>query len=340
MSNKNTSLAVKYRPKCWEDVMGQNTVKHILKNQVDTGTFKQGYLFCGRYGSGKTTCARIFANEINGGPHDIIEIDAATYNSVDQIRLISEEARKKPLVGKYKIFIIDESHMLSQAANNAFLKILEEPPATAIFILATTDPQKMLNTILSRVQRYDFTNIPTEDIVKRLTYIASEENIHIDDTSLRYIAKLAEGGMRDAISMLDKCNSVSDNITLDKVVDALSTVSYHDHLDLLKAMIEKDTQTAVKIVNSAYESGKDMKQFMSQFMWCVCDTCNYFVFNSFNYINIPELPEYTEKLKQLSLDSCLPILTWAKDLYSRIRLESNPKNAIIVEIMLLTQHKE
>ncbi len=236
--------------------------------------------------------------------------------------------------------LVHNCHMLSAAANNAFLKILEEPPATAIFILATTDPQKLLNTILSRVQRYDFTNIPTDDIVKRLKFIADSEKIIIDDVSIRYIAKLAEGGMRDAISMLDKCNSVSDNITLDKVVNALSTVSYHDHLDLLKALIDKDTKAAVSKITNAYEQGKDMKQFMNQFMWCVCDVCNFFVFDSYKYINIPELPEYDAKIRQLSLNDSLKVLEWVRRVCSQIRMDSSPKNAIIVEATLFTQNKE
>lgn len=337
MAGANTSLAVKYRPQTWDDVSGQDTVKQILKHQVDTNTFKQGYLFCGHFGCGKTTCARIFARMINKGAHDVIEIDAATYNSVEQIKVISEEAKKKPLVGSYKIFIIDEAHMLSQAANNAFLKILEEPPATAIFILCTTDPQKLLNTILSRVQRYDFTSIPTDQIVSRLKYIAEQENIIIDDASVKFIAKLANGGMRDAISSLDKVHSVSDKITLSQVAEALSVVSYHEHLDLIRALIQKDTRTATDIICKVSESGKDMKQFLNQFMWTVCDVCNQFIFNSFDYISIPELPEYVDKIRQLDLNSCLPILDWAKTVASGIRNDPNPKNTILVEVMLWTQ---
>ena len=339
MAGANTSLAVKYRPQTWEEVSGQETVKQILKHQVDTCTFKQGYLFCGHFGCGKTTCARIFAKMINGGHHDVIEIDAATYNSVEQIRVIAEEAKKKPLVGKYKIFIIDEAHMLSQAANNAFLKILEEPPATAIFILCTTDPQKLLNTILSRVQRYDFTSIPTEEVVARLKFIAEQEHINIDEPSIRFIAKLANGGMRDAISSLDKVNSVAEVITLQEVADALAVVSYHEHLDLLKFMIDKDSKAATQLICKVAESGKDMKQFINQYMWTVCDVCNQFIFNSFEYVNIPELPEYVDKIKQLDLNSCLPVLDWAKSVAGGIRNDPNPKNNILVEVMLWTQRK-
>lgn len=337
MANNHTSLATKYRPQNFNDVCGQETVKHILQHQLDTKTYKQCYLFAGRFGSGKTTSARIFAKTVNNGNHDIIEIDAATYNSVDQIRVISEEAKKMPLVGKYKIFIIDEAHSLSLAANNALLKILEEPPKTAMFILCTTDPQKMLNTVLSRVQRYDFTSIPTDEVINRLKYIANAESIDIDDASIRYIAKVSGGGMRDAISSLDKCSSMADHITIEEVTKALSVVSYHDHLDLLKSLIDKDSKSACKIIVDTYESGKDMKKFISSFMWCVCDVCNSFVFRSYDYINIPELPEYVDKINKLNLTDCLKILEWAKELNGQIRQEPNPKDAILVEVMLLTQ---
>lgn len=233
--------------------------------------------------------------------------------------------------------LVHNCHSLSLAANNALLKILEEPPKTAMFILCTTDPQKMLNTVLSRVQRYDFTSIPTDQVVSRLKYIADKESIDIDDASIRYIAKISGGSMRDSISNLDKCASVADHIGLEEVTKALSVVSYHSHLDLLRALIDKDSKIACKIVMDTYEAGKDMKKFISSFMWCVCDVCNSFVFNSYDYINIPELPEYVEKINKMNLGDCLKILEWAKDLNGQIRTEPNPKDAIMVEVMLLTQ---
>lgn len=233
--------------------------------------------------------------------------------------------------------LVHNCHSLSLAANNALLKILEEPPKTAMFILCTTDPQKMLNTVLSRVQRYDFTSIPTDEVINRLKYIANAESIDIDDASIRYIAKISGGGMRDAISSLDKCSSVADHITIQEVTKALSVASYHDHLDLLKALIDKDSKSACKIIVDTYESGKDMKKFISSFMRCVCDVCNSFVFNSYDYINIPELPEYVDKINKLNLVDCLKILEWAKELNGQIRQEPNPKDAILVEVMLLTQ---
>lgn len=235
--------------------------------------------------------------------------------------------------------LVHNCHSLSQSANNALLKILEEPPKTAMFILCTTDPQKMLNTVLSRVQRYDFTSIPTDEVISRLRYIADAESIDIDDASIRYIAKISGGSMRDSISNLDKCASVSEHITLNEVTNALAVSSYHDYLDLLISLIRKDSKSACKIIVDTYEAGKDMKKFISSFMWSVCDVCNSYVFNSFDYVNIPELPEYVNKIKTVTLEECLPILEWAKTLNAQIRNETDPKNVILVEVMLLTQAK-
>lgn len=233
--------------------------------------------------------------------------------------------------------LVHNCHMLSAAASNAFLKLLEEPPATSIFVLATTDPQKIISTILSRVQRFDFTAISIDLIADRLKWISEQEGISIDDQSVRFIAKLGNGSMRDAISLLDKVHSVSDKITLPQVTSALAVVSYHDHLDLLKALIDKDVKKAVEVVCKVADAGKDMKQFINQFMWCVCDVCNQFIFNSYDYINIPELPEYTSKISCMKLEQCLPILDWAKHICSDIRNDTNPKNTILVEVMLWTQ---
>ena len=338
MATTNTSLAVKYRPQTWSEVQGQDTVKQILQHQLETKTFKQGYLFCGKYGCGKTTSARIFARAINEGAHDIIEIDAATYNGVDQMRIISEEARKKPLVGKYKIFIIDEAHMITSAGGNAFLKLLEEPPATAIFILATTDPQKMLSTILSRVQRYDFTSIPQEKIVSRLRFIANAEGIDVDDASLAYIAKTSTGSMRNAIVALESCSALKEKLTLSDVTSVLATVGYDDHFNLLKGLLSKDSNSVFGVIQSAYDSGKDMKQFISEFMWTVCDVCNYQIFKSFDYIGIPKLDTYERFLNSVDLTKCLQILSWSKDLNSIIKYEPSPFNMIQVEVMLWLQN--
>jgi DNA polymerase-3 subunit gamma/tau len=174
--NKMETLAVKYRPSVFAEVIGQESIKQILQDQISTKTHKNCYLFTGGAGTGKTTCARIFANEINNGKGSFIEIDAASNNGVDNVREIIDNAKYKSLDSEYKIYIIDECHMLSTGAWNAMLKILEEPPAKTVFILCTTDPQKIPNTILSRVQRYDFQRISLDGIISRLEYIINCEN--------------------------------------------------------------------------------------------------------------------------------------------------------------------
>jgi len=171
------SLAIEYRPKTFDDVTEQDAIKVILKEQLKTGTIKNCYLFCGGAGTGKTTCARIFANEINQFKGNPIEMDAASNNSVEDIRNIIQQAKMQSLDSEYKIYILDECHMLSNSAWNAMLKLIEEPPAKTIFIFATTDPQKIPKTILSRVQRYDFTRISQQGIVSRLKYIIDKENM-------------------------------------------------------------------------------------------------------------------------------------------------------------------
>ena len=644
------SLAVKYRPKSFDDVVEQKAIKDILTDQIETGTFQHSYLFCGPAGCGKTTAARIFANDINGGKGNPIEVDAASNNGVDNVREIIDGARRKPLDSDYKVYIIDECfhkdtlvktplgdrrissikpgdsvynmtgtatvtnvflnhvytnrlccviingeeilttvdhlfftdegwveahnlrrgdvvydyntmsclrsgvsdsgklysknlfdevqeyfdfqnrdrkkgfrtpetadegkqpydesghsqengtdsyrkrelskllsrsrrewalyeapdsfeefvgygvdarvshsnegaqsgapvsyelqsrpglarfeagdrggwcrpqyeiatvarreesqisaeyrvdgveiyergnndelferyfsrgelcaetvemydlevnghpsyfaggvlvhncHMLSTGAWNAMLKLLEEPPKTTVFIMCTTDPQKIPATILSRVQRYNFSKISLNNIVKRLKYIIACEVDEIrneggpdgafsyEEAAIQYIAKLADGGMRDAITMMDKCLSLDPELTIESVVAALGTVDYNVHFDLLFYMESGNITAAAKLIEDVFNSGKDLKQFVKQFQYFVLDVCKYLMFRDFTYVSIPALPEYKSRLEDDDLDMALDVLEWARQLNADIKWESNPK--AIVQTAILLYHKE
>ena len=345
------TLAVKYRPKSFDDVVEQKAIKDILTDQIKTGTFQHSYLFCGPAGCGKTTAARIFANDINGGKGNPIEVDAASNNGVDNVREIIDGARRKSLDSDYKVYIIDECHMLSTGAWNAMLKLLEEPPKTTVFIMCTTDPQKIPATILSRVQRYNFSKISLDNIISRLKFIVNCEDDEVmseggpdgaysyTEEAIQYIAKLADGGMRDAITMLDKCLSLDPDLTIESVVRALGTVDYNTHFELLVKMEMGATDTALKIVENVYNSGKDLKQFLKQFQYFVLDVCKYKLFRDFKYISIPALDEYKQKLEDEDIEMALEVLEWVRQLNSDIKWESNPK-AICQTSIMLFRYKE
>lgn len=248
--------------------------------------------------------------------------------------------------------LVHNCHMLSTGAWNAMLKLLEEPPKTTVFIMCTTDPQKIPATILSRVQRYNFSKISLDNIISRLQYIINCENEDIlseggpdgayyyEDAAVQYIAKLADGGMRDAITMMDKCLSLSPDLTVENVVKALGTVDYNIHFDLLFTMETGAKDTAVKIIEDVYNSGKDLKQFVKQFQYFVLDVCKYKMFNDFKYVSIPALPEYKEKLDDEDLDMALGVLEWARQLNSDIRWESNPKAMTQTAVVLYKAGEE
>ncbi len=327
------TLAVKYRPRTFDDVVAQESIRAILQEQIDTNTFKNSYLFCGPAGCGKTTAARIFANEVNKGKGFPIEVDAASNNGVDDVREIINNAKRKSLDSEYKVYILDEVHMLSTGAWNAMLKLLEEPPSGTVFIMCTTDPQKIPATILSRVQRYDFTKIPYSMIVERLKYISENEAINISDESVDYIAKLADGGMRDAITMLDKCISLSNVVTLETVVSALGAVDYEVHFSLLEALCDYRTTSALEIVEETYLAGKDLKQFMRQFQSFVLDACKFNLFNSAQYLSIPTFKEYLHRLSELDVPHCVEVLEICREINNTIKWESNPK--VIIQSMII-----
>lgn len=346
------ALAIKYRPKTFDDVVEQGSVKQILQEQLRTNTQKNCYLFTGGAGTGKTTCARIFAHEINGQKGNPIEIDAASNNGVENVREIIENAKFKALDAPYKVYIIDECHMLSTGAWNAMLKLIEEPPAQTIFIFCTTDPQKIPATIISRVQRYDFQRITHDSVVNRLKYILDWENedilneggpdgaIAYDMEALGYIAKLADGGMRDAITLLDKCISYSPDITVETVVEALGTINYEVMFELTEALIDMQPGEAVKIVEEAHRSGVDLKQFMKQYSYFVLDAYKYCLLEGFEYLQIPST--YADRLDAWDDETYAfvkELLAEVIKLNADIKWEPSPKPLIEATLILLCQEE-
>lgn len=334
------NLATKYRPKKFEDLVCQDNVKIVLQNQIDMNEFKQSYLFCGSAGTGKTTSARIFANEINKGEGRIVEIDGASNNGVDNIRNLIDNCKMKSLDGTYKVFIIDEVHMLSIGAFNALLKILEEPPKGTIFILCTTDPQKIPATILSRVQRFDFKRIPTQRIMNRLTYIIEKENqtrteqIEYTDEALQYIAQLAEGGMRDAITKLDTVLGFTQNITSDAVIKCLGLTSTQFILEIIDNIINKEPKNILGAIDSIFLEGKDLKLFIKDSIKVLIEVIK-FQMGSSN--NLPQSCQarVTNIIKHSTPGQLLSILDSYNSLYFKIRYEHNPKIFIESEMLYL-----
>lgn len=340
------SLAVKYRPKVFEDMTEQSAIKDILMNQLETKTFQHGYLFTGPAGTGKTTSARIFANMINDGKGNPIEVDAASNSGVDNIRQIIEDAKRKPLDAEYKIFIVDECHSLSNGAWQALLKTLEEPPKFTIFIFCTTDPQKIPATILSRVQRYNFQKISNEGIVKRLEDICIHENSQdynepelrdIGDIirypeALEYIAKVCNGGMRDAITLLDKCLSLSHDLTLENVLKTIGGEDYNTFILFLTALQNKEKGTAITTIENVYNAGKDVKQFMKDFAKFVLEVEKYALYKNFDYISLPNT--LVNELEQLIDDSLFDVMDFVVSLNSQIKWDSDPKTLIELSILI------
>ena len=311
------TLAVKYRPHDWDSVIEQSSTKIILQQQLESGGVKNAYLFCGPAGCGKTTCARIFARDINNGVNSFIDLDAASNNSVDDVRNIIQQAKTKSINSEYKIFIIDECHALSNSAWQAMLKIIEEPPAKSIFIFCTTDPQKIPKTILSRVQRYDFQRISRQGIIDRLMLIANEEK-EIDDSinwygeALEYIAKIADGGMRDAITLLDKCLAYNSKLTLKHVVDALGTIDYSTMFRLTDCLLGYDAQDndAIDLIETLHANGKDLKTFVKQYVKFLIDLDKYSIGCDWSYLDIPHLQEYEKIMESYNEDDWNSIHNW------------------------------
>lgn len=285
-----TALYRKFRPASFDDVKGQEHIVTTLRNQIESRRIGHAYLFCGTRGTGKTTVAKIFAKAVNcetpvngspcgecavckaiasGSALNVAEIDAASNNGVDAIRNLIEEISYSPTIGRYKVYIIDEAHMISTQGANALLKTLEEPPEYVIFILATTDPQKLLNTILSRCQRYDFHRITIDTIRARLRTICDDEQLDVEDRALTYIAKMGDGSMRDAISLLDQCVAFNfgRKLTYDDALDVLGAVDTSVFDAMLRQLSASDVAGAVKTLGEVVDQGRDMSQFVVDLIW-------------------------------------------------------------------------
>lgn len=338
------TLATKYRPKVFDDIVEQATVKTILMQQLETNTFKNAYLFCGPAGDGKTTTARIFANEINKGRGNPIEMDAASNSGVDDVRGIIAQAQTKSLDSEYKCFIIDECHSISNTGWQAFLKLIEEPPAKSIFIFCTTDPQKIPKTILSRVQRFDFQRISQQGIVDRLHYILEQEYcepgykiVNDVDEALEYIAKIADGGMRDAITNLDKCIGYSTELTLENVVNALGVVDYDNMMSLTNAILHKEEKTVISIIENIHNAGKDLKTFIRQYINFLLDVNKYAIGVDDSYLSIPLTSEIIKWLNNLSdndYDIILNLLDCIVKLNANIKYSQYVKADVEATIIL------
>lgn len=285
-----TALYRKFRPDEFEDVKGQDAIVRTLKNQINADRIGHAYLFCGTRGTGKTTVAKIFAKAVNcehpvdgspcgecamcksiaaGTSMNVIEIDAASNNGVDNIREIREEVTYRPTEGKYKVYIIDEVHMLSIGAFNALLKTLEEPPEYVIFILATTEAHKIPITILSRCQRYDFKRISIETIVARLRELIDKEGWDVEDKAVRYIAKMADGSMRDSLSLLDQCAAfyMNETLTYDHVLEVLGAVDTEVFSRLLRQLLAMDVHQVIETVDELVMQGRELSQLAADFTW-------------------------------------------------------------------------
>ena len=284
------ALYRKFRPNEFEDVKGQDAIVKTLKNQIRANRIGHAYLFCGTRGTGKTTVAKIFAKAVNcehtadgspcgecaacksiasGASMNVIEIDAASNNGVDNIREIREEVAYRPTEGRYKVYIIDEVHMLSIGAFNALLKTLEEPPEYVIFILATTEAHKIPVTILSRCQRYDFKRISIDTISARLRELIDKEQWDVEDKAVRYIAKMADGSMRDSLSLLDQCASfyIGEKLTYDHVLEVLGAVDTEVFSRLLRELISMDVRRVIKTVEDLVMQGRELSQLAADFTW-------------------------------------------------------------------------
>ena len=350
----------KFRPADFREIKGQDAVVRSLQNQVVSGRIGHAYVFSGMRGTGKTSAAKVFAKAVNclapedgnpcgkcemcrriaaGNSLNVIEFDAASNNGVDHIRDIVEDVNYRPAEGRYRVYIIDEAHMITTAAFNALLKTLEEPPSYVIFILATTEPSQIPLTILSRCQHYEFRRIGTDVIADRLAELAAKESLRIDGRAVRYIAKCAEGSMRDALSLLDQCASFAggDEVTYDGVLRVLGTVDSALFSELLSAIYEGNAAECIRIFDGTLQKGKDPRQFVADFTWFLR---NMMIIKAAGKNAEPLVDLTSEQLRsmrelcgEIATESLMRYIRVLSELPAAMRYQTNRR--ILIEIALL-----
>jgi DNA polymerase-3 subunit gamma/tau len=347
MSETYRALTRKYRPHTFEDIVSQEHVSNTIKNAIKQNRLSHAYMFCGPRGVGKTTMARVLARTINeidtsidgeslNQTLNIVEMDAASNNKVDDVHHLRESVRIPPQNGRYKIFIVDEVHMLSKAAFNALLKTLEEPPEHAIFIFATTEPHKVLPTILSRVQRFDFKRISVDEIVQRLRKISLDEDISIDEESLHVIAKKADGALRDALGLMDQAIAFcGDTITHDELLQALNVVGTDRLFQFMECVKEHDADKGLELINTLLQEGYDIQEYL---IGLTEHLRNLYIAHETTKLYLVEASEETKKryqqtAKDFSRDDLMRMLHIISEAQIKLKDASQPR--IQFEITLL-----
>ena len=352
-----TALYRKFRPQRFDEIVGQEHITKTLKNQIIAGRVGHAYLFNGGRGTGKTSAAKVLARAVNclnpqdgepcneceickaalsGSLTDIVEMDAASNNSVEDIRSIREEVNFLPTLAKYRVYIIDEVHMLSTGAFNALLKTLEEPPAHVKFILATTEPQKLPATILSRCQRFDFKKISNTDIIRRLEYVAKESNIEITEEALNLIAILSEGAMRDALSILERCLQDGEtNIDENKIKDLVGIPKLTYIHSIVKAFLEYNVDEAIKAVDTVLNEGKDLNNLLWEIIKYVKDILVYKATNKLDIYSKDELEQIKALAEGTTKERLLYIITDLSKLENDMKWSSQKSILFQVEIIKL-----
>lgn len=358
-----TALYRKFRPTEFSEVKGQEHIVTTLKNQIKADRIGHAYLFCGTRGTGKTTIAKIYAKAVNceqpvdgspcnecetckainsGSSMNVMEIDAASNNGVDNIREIRDDVQYSPTKGKYKVYIIDEVHMLSPGAFNALLKTLEEPPSYVMFILATTEAHKIPVTILSRCQRYDFKRITVDTIEERLRELVERENVQAEDKALRYIAKMADGALRDGLSLLDQCISfyLGQELTYEKVLEVLGAVDTEVFSKMLRFIMAGDTLSAINTLEEMIVLGRDLSQFVTDFVWYLRNlmlTKTSDNMDDMMEMSAERIAALKEEAANIELETVMRYIRILSELINQIRYAKGKR--VLVEVALIKMTK-